>query len=138
MKKIQLEIVTPDGVTLRKEVDSMVLPAWKGQLGVLPGHMPLVSVLRPGEMKVVIDGVEEFLALSGGYAQIGPKKVTVLADTAELASEIDAARAKAKLEAKGKPPEKGVRLTDKQMDEIQISLLKEMVRMKVAEKVRRG
>lgn len=136
MKTIQLEIVTPDGPTFKGEVEALVLPAWEGQLGVLPGHEPLVAVMKPGAMRFTREGKEEWLAVSGGFAQIGPKKVVVLAETAELAEAIDAARAKASLGAKQQAA-KGM-MSDEQIAKMQASLLKELVRMKVAEKGRKG
>jgi F-type H+-transporting ATPase subunit epsilon len=136
MKTLYLEIVTPDGPTFKGEVEALVLPAWEGQLGVLPGHEPLVAVMKPGAMRFTREGKEEWLAVSGGFAQISPKKVVVLAETAELAAAIDTARAKASLGAKQQAA-KGI-MSDEQIAKMQVSLLKELVRMKVAEKGRKG
>jgi F-type H+-transporting ATPase subunit epsilon len=137
VKTFQLEIVTPDGRTYQGPVESVVLPAWEGQLGVLPGHEPLVAVMKPGAMRYHADGKDEWLAVSGGFAQIGPKKVVVLAETAEAAAAIDTARAKAQAGAKQASLSQG-RLSDDQIAKMQVSLLKELVRMKVAEKAKRG
>lgn len=137
MKTLQLEIVTPDGRTFEGAVDSLVLPAWEGQLGVLPGHEPLVAVMKPGAMRFHKDGKDEWLAVSGGFAQIGPQKVVVLAETAELAVAIDTARAKAQAGSKQDLLSAG-HLSDAQIAQMQASLLKELIRMKVAEKGRKG
>lgn len=136
MKTIQLEIVTPDGPTFKGEVSSLVIPAWEGQLGVLPGHEPMVAVMKPGAMRFTREGKDEWLAISGGFAQIGPKKVVLLAETAELAEAIDAARAKASLGSKQQAAAKGM-MSDEQMDRMQAGLLKELVRLKVAERVKK-
>src|SRR5690348_1698526 len=101
MKTFVLEIVTPDGSTFKGDVESCVLPGVEGLFGVLPGHAPFMTVLGPGEAKFIKDGKTEYLALSGGFAQVDPSKVTVLAETAELAAQIDLERAKAQAEAKG-------------------------------------
>lgn len=136
MKTIQLEIVTPDGRTFQGPVESLVIPAWEGQLGVMPGHEPLVAVMKPGAMRFHVDGKDEWLAVSGGFAEIGPKKVVVLAETAEMATAIDAARAKASAGNKQQGLQAGG-MSEEQIAKMQVSLLKELVRMKVAEKAKR-
>jgi F-type H+-transporting ATPase subunit epsilon len=133
MKTLQLEIVTPEGRTYQGPVESLVLPAWEGQLGVLPGHEPLVALLKPGAMRFSVGGKEEWLAVSGGFAEIGPKKVVVLAETAEMAEAIDQARAKASVGAKQQALAQG-HFSEEQIEKMQASLIKELVRLKVAEK----
>lgn len=133
MKTLDLEIVTPEGRTFHGPVEALVLPAWEGQLGVLPGHEPLLAVMKPGAMRFTAAGKDEWLAVSGGFAQIGPRKVVVLAETAEMASAIDAARAKASAGAKQQSLAGG-KLDEAQLEKMQVSLLKELVRMKVAQK----
>ena len=134
-KAFQLEILTPDGPTYQGEVNSLVLPAWEGQLGVLSGHEAMVTAMKPGALNFEANGKEEWLAVSGGFAQIGPDKVVILAETAELAGAIDAARAKAKAGAKQNQLAEGG-FNDEQMLAMQASLMKELVRMKVAEKAK--
>jgi F-type H+-transporting ATPase subunit epsilon len=137
MKTFKLEIVTPDGPTFSGEVESCVLPGMEGLFGVLPRHAPYISVLGHGEAKFTVEGKTEYLALSGGFCQVDPDKVTVLAETAELASQIDAERAKAKAESKGKEI-KEARLSTDQAAMLEASLLKELIRIKVAERRREG
>jgi F-type H+-transporting ATPase subunit epsilon len=132
-KTFKLEIVTPDQITFSGDVESCVLPGIEGLFGVLPMHAPYMTVLGSGEAKFSIEGRTEHLAISGGFAQVDPLKVTVLAETAELASQIDIQRAKAQLEAKGQEL-KTTRLSADQATLIQASLLKEMVRLRVGEK----
>lgn len=134
-KTFKLEIVTPDGSTFSGDVESCVLPGINGLFGVLPGHAPFMTVLGPGEAKFSQGGKTEYLALSGGFAQVDPSKVTVLAETAELASQIDVEKAKAKVESKGNQL-KTTRLSIDQSQMIQASLIKELIRMKVAGKHR--
>jgi F-type H+-transporting ATPase subunit epsilon len=131
MKPFQLEIVTPDGGAFQGQVESLVLPASEGLLGVLHGHEPMVAVMKPGPLHYVQDGKVEWLAVSGGFAQIGPEKTVLLVDTAEMAEAIDAVRAKAAAEMKQqalntKPG------GDPDYAQLEASLMKELVRIKVA------
>ena len=135
MKTFKLEIVTPDGSTFNGDVEGCVLPGVEGLFGVLPGHAPFMTVLGPGVAKFSKEGKTEYLAVSGGFAQVDPKKVTVLAETAELAEQIDVQRAKAKADAKGIEL-KTTRLAADQVALIQASLFKELVRLKAADKLR--
>ena len=88
-----LEIVTPERQVFSDQVDSVVLPGAEGELGVLPHHAPLVSTLGVGELRIRKGGSEEFFAIVGGFLQVRPDKVVVMAETADLASEIDIAKA---------------------------------------------
>ena len=84
-----LEIVTPERLAYSDTVDSVVLPGSEGELGVLPHHAPLVSTLGVGELRIRRAGTEESFAIVGGFLQVRPDKVVVLAETADMASEID-------------------------------------------------
>jgi F-type H+-transporting ATPase subunit epsilon len=90
---IELEIVTPERLAYSDTVDSVVLPGSEGEIGVLPHHAPLVSMLGVGELRIRKDGQEESFAIAGGFLQVRPDKVVVMAETADLASEIDLERA---------------------------------------------
>ena len=90
---IQLEIVTPERLAYQDEVDAVVLPGVEGELGVLPHHAPLVSTLGFGELRIRKGGAEESFAIVGGFVQVRPDKVVVMAETADLASEIDLEKA---------------------------------------------
>ena len=94
------EIVTPERILYTNEVEMVVAPTIDGEIGVLPLHAPLVSVLRPGEIRVKwnSDKDVEWFAVSGGYIQIHEDKVIILADDAEIASKIDLDRARHALE----------------------------------------
>jgi F-type H+-transporting ATPase subunit epsilon len=137
-KTLKLEIVTPDGSTFAGDVESVIIPAWEGLLGVLPGREPLVAALKAGELSYKQDGRAHFVALSGGFAQVSPGKVVVLAETAELAGQIDAARAKAKLEQKQAALKGAAKLSEEQVTAIQAGLLKELIRIKLADKSKRN
>ena len=88
-----LEIVTPERLAYSDTVDSVQLPGSEGELGVLPHHAPLVSMLGIGELRIRKAGAEESFAIVGGFLQVRPDKVVVMAETADLASEIDLQKA---------------------------------------------
>jgi F-type H+-transporting ATPase subunit epsilon len=90
---LQLEIVTPEKLAYQGEVDSVQLPGSEGELGVLPHHAPLVSTLGAGELRLRKGSEDEFFAIVGGFLQVLPDKVVVMAETADMASEIDLERA---------------------------------------------
>lgn len=93
--KIDLEIVTPGRLVMSETADEVVLPGSEGYLGVLPGHAPLLTGLAAGEISYRSGGRARYLAVSGGFAEVLPHRVSVLAETCERAEEIDAARAAA-------------------------------------------
>jgi len=95
MAKTRLEIVTAERVVFSDDVDVVVAPGVEGQLGILPHHAPLMTMLQPGELQVRKGGEEFSLAISGGFLEVRPDRVIVLADAAERAEEIDIARAEA-------------------------------------------
>ena len=90
---IMLEIVTPERLAYSDEVDAVVLPGSEGEMGVLPHHAPLVSTLGVGELRIRKGGTEESFAIVGGFVQVRPDRVVVMAETADMASEIDLEKA---------------------------------------------
>src|SRR5436190_14209892 len=88
-----LEIVTPERLAYSDTVDAVNLPGIEGELGVLPHHAPLVSMLGVGELRIRKGGAEESFAIVGGFLQVRPDKVVVMAETADMASEIDLEKA---------------------------------------------
>jgi F-type H+-transporting ATPase subunit epsilon len=92
---IKLEIVTPERLVFDETVDGVTLPGSDGELGVLPHHAPLVSTLGIGELRIRTGGVEEYFAIVGGFVQVLPDSVVVMAETADLSSEIDLEKAAA-------------------------------------------
>src|SRR3954466_8385999 len=90
---LHLEIVTPERLAYSDTVDSVQLPGSEGELGVLPHHAPLVSMLGVGELRIRKGGAEESFAIAGGFLQVRPDRVVVMAETADLASEIDLEKA---------------------------------------------
>ena len=92
---LQLDIVTPEKLAYSDEVDAVTLPGSEGELGILPHHAPLISTLGAGELVLRKGGAEESFAIVGGFVQVLPDKVVVMAETADMASEIDLERAQA-------------------------------------------
>ncbi len=90
---IRLEIVTPERLVYEDDVDAVTLPGSEGELGVLPHHAPLVTTLGLGELRIRKAGVEDHFAIVGGFLQVRPDRVVVMAETADMASDIDLERA---------------------------------------------
>ena len=97
-KALLLEVVTPDRLVLSTEADVVVCPGVEGQFGVLVGHIPFLSALDIGEMYYRKGGQTEYLAVSGGFAEVTGTKVTIVAEAAEKGREIDVERAMRALE----------------------------------------
>ena len=117
---LQLEIVTPDRLVEKDTVSEVEIPGRDGYLGILPGHAPLITELGVGEIRYRGDGMQYRLAVAWGFAEVLPGKVTILAETAERASEIDVNRAR---EARQRAEEHlriadEVEATDKALDEL--------------------
>lgn len=95
MGTLQLEVVTPDKTVVSAEVEMAVCPGVEGEFGVLPQHVSLLSALKIGELRYRAGGKDENVFISGGFADVNNNVLTVLVESAELAADIDAARAQA-------------------------------------------
>ena len=93
--KLKLEIVTPNGLILNEEVDEVVCSGSEGEFGVLPGHVPFFTTLKIGMLTYKKGNEARFVFVNWGYAEVGPDRVMVLADSAEKSDDIDVERAKA-------------------------------------------
>ncbi|WP_413305272.1 F0F1 ATP synthase subunit epsilon [Bacillus sp. 1P10SD] len=93
MKTIKVNVVTPDGPVYESDVEMVSTKAQSGELGILPGHIPLVAPLAIGVVRLKKGGKTELVAVSGGFLEVRPDQVTILAQTAEKASDIDVERA---------------------------------------------
>ncbi len=98
MATMQLEIITAERQVYSDEVDLVVAPGIDGQLGILPHHAPLMTILQPGEVVVRKDGSDTYMAVTGGFLEVIGNRVTILADACERSEEIDEARAQAAME----------------------------------------
>ena len=132
MAKLRVELVKPEGVVLSQDADFVVAPGLAGELGVLPRHIPLLTPLKPGEVMVRNDGKEEYIFVSGGFLEVLPDKVRILADAAERAEDIDQARAE---EARRRAQE--ALAQDQSNAEAAARLEREVLRLRVAEIRRR-
>lgn len=98
MSTFLLEIVTPERLIFSEQVNSLVVRGVEGELGILPGHVPFVTPLQIAPVSIKADGKELKIAVAGGFVEVRKEKVVILAESAELATEIDVIRAKAALE----------------------------------------
>ena len=136
---LTLEVVTPDRALIREAVDEVVVPAVEGELGVLPGHTPLLSSLKIGELWYRQGQEKHYLAIAFGFVEVLPDRVTVLADVGERAQEIDVQRAeRAKQRAEQRIAQAPSPLTaiDMDIERARIALLKALIRLQVASRVR--
>lgn len=130
-----LQIIALDRIAYEDDVDIVVLPGEEGQLGVLPRHARIVTLLEPGEVLTRKAGEETSLVISGGFAQIGPDSVTILSDAAEYAKDIDMGRAE---EARRRAQERisnPSATTDLEMARAESALLRSLARIRVAERI---
>jgi F-type H+-transporting ATPase subunit epsilon len=132
--KIKFKIVTPERIVFEEEVDQVTLPTQEGEITVLPNHIPLISVLQAGELVAKKDGEEIAMAVSGGMVEVQKNELTVLADTAERAEEIDLARAEEARRRAEKLKEEKVRADETEYAAVAATLEKNLARIKVAKK----
>jgi F-type H+-transporting ATPase subunit epsilon len=95
---LQLDVITPERRLLSEQADSVTVPGLGGELGILPGHTPLISALQTGVLSYTQGGAARRLLVSGGFVEVNNDRVSVLADLAEFPEEVDAARARTERE----------------------------------------
>jgi F-type H+-transporting ATPase subunit epsilon len=135
MATMQFEIVTAERVVYSDEVNVVVAPGIEGELGILPHHAPLLTVLQPGEIRVIKDGEETNIAVTGGFLEVLANKVTILADAAERAEEIDVERAEEAVRRAEERVER--RGADMDMARAVATMRRAQVRLRVAQRRRR-
>jgi F-type H+-transporting ATPase subunit epsilon len=132
--RIQLQIVSADRSLVNETVDEVEIPGSDGYFGVLPGHTPLLAVLGAGELWYRQGAAMHYLAIAFGFAEVQPDRVTILAQIAEKAEEIDLVRAEA---AKKRAEERLTRgAVDMDAERARIALLKSLIRLQVASRAR--
>ncbi|KAA0548590.1 F0F1 ATP synthase subunit epsilon [Bacillus sp. BGMRC 2118] len=133
MKTIKVSVVTPDGPVYESDVEMVSTKAKSGELGILPGHIPMVAPLAIGTVRLKNEGNTELVAVTGGFLEVRPDKVTVLAQAAELGSEIDVTRAE---EAK-KRAEQRLQSNDSSTDtrRAELALQRALNRLKVTGRI---
>ncbi len=135
MAGIRLDIVTAERQVYSEEVDLVVAPGIDGEMASLPSHAPLMTTLQPGELLIRRDGEETSLVITGGFLEVRPERVTVLADAAERAEEIDAERAE---QARRRAEEHlGEKLGATDLARAEAALRRSLVRLRVIQKRRR-
>ena len=128
--KIQLHIVSADRMLVNEAIDEVEIPGAEGYFGVLPGHTPVLALLGAGELWYRQGTEKHYLSMAFGFAEVQPDQVTILAQIAELATEIDVARAEA---ARKRAEERLARPTvDMDAERARIALLKSLIRIQVA------
>ena len=135
-KKVLLEVATPDHLLLSREVDEVIAPGSEGEFGVLPGHAHFLSMLKIGELRYRVGDQINFMSVLWGFAEVTPIKVTILAEIAEKAEDIDVERAQAAVERAEQRLQVGGLPSD--LKEAQISLEKARLRRKIAERAARA
>jgi len=133
---LHLEIVTPERLAYSDDVDMVLVPGSEGELGILPHHTPLVSLLGYGELKIRKGGQEESFAIVGGFLQVRPDKVVVMAETASLASEIDLEKAQEARKEAERTLESGFK-EGSDLSTARASLQHALLHVRVAERHRR-
>lgn len=134
MAKIKLKIVVPEKVVYEKEVDQVTLPTEQGEITILPNHIPLVSIIKAGEIMTKTNGEADSLAVSGGFLEVKKNEVVVLTETAELAEEIDQAQAEEAKTRAQKLLAEAKNREDVDYTALASKIEKELARLKVARK----
>ena len=129
--KIQLRIVTPTRLVVDEEVDEVTAPGVLGQFGVLPNHIAFLTLLQPGELSYKQGGRLTRLAIAGGYAEVLENVMTVLADAAEFAEEIDVARAQ-RAKERAEKNISGLNIDDREFAICEAALTRATARIEVA------
>ena len=132
---LTLEIVTPDRALVTEQVDEVEVPGSGGYFGVLPGHAPLLASLQVGELWYRKGQEKHYLAIAFGFVEVLPDKVTVLAQIAERAEDIDrrrAEQAKARAEQRLTPPHS----SDLDFERARVAMMKSLIRLQVASRAR--
>jgi len=127
---LRLEFVTPERALVHEDVDEVEIPGEDGYFGVLPGHAPLLAALRPGELWYRKGGEKKYAFVAGGFAEVLPDRVAILAQVAEKAEDIDAQRAEA---SKRRAEDRLARPTaDMDAERARIALLRSLMRLQVS------
>ncbi len=135
---IQCDIITQERIVFSGQVDAVNLPGTEGRMGILPNHSPLLSTLDFGEVIVRTAGHEDYFAIGGGFVEIQPDHVTILADSAEQADEIDIERAERARVMAEEVMRTGVKDDPDRIAAVRASLLRAQARTEVGRRRRRA
>ncbi len=134
---LHLEVITPEKKVYEDDVDMVIAPGSEGYLGILPRHAPLLTALGPGEFRVKKGGVEEVLAVFGGFMDVRGDRVVVLTEAAEPAEEIDAQRAQQARDRAQQQLAQAGTLSAADEARARVALQRALVRIRVSERRRR-
>lgn len=135
MPELKLKIVTPEGTVVDESVARVTLPVAEGEVTILPEHMPYIGALQAGEATIGrADQSETAFALSGGFVEFDHDTLTILADTAERAEDIDISRAEAARQRAEELKQQAVSMSEEEYARVAAVLEKELARLKVARK----
>lgn len=134
---IQCDIITQERTVFSGQVDAVNLPGTEGRMGILPNHSPLLTALDFGEVIVRTGNTEEYFAIGGGFLEVQPDHVTILADMAEQADEIDLERVERAREQAEQVMREGVPEDPERLAQIRVSLLRAQVQLDVGRRRRR-
>lgn len=137
MHKIELKIVTPEKVLYQELVESVSFPTPDGEITILPHHIPIISAVKPGELKIKKDSKEEFFSVTKGVVEIDGKTITFLTDAAERATDVDEKRAEEAIK-KAQSIMSEQRQDEEGYAEAMAQMERAMSRMKIAKKHRHG
>ena len=127
---VRLEIVTPEAKTFSDNVGSVVIPGVEGELGVLPMHAPMMTLLEPGELRVMKNGEETLLAVGEGFVEITQEKIAVLTDMAVKESDIDESAAEEAIR-RAEEAMRGERMSDEEQATTKAALMRSLALIKV-------
>ncbi len=133
---LAVDIMSPERLVMQFQADSVVVPAAEGELGILPQHAPLLAQLEPGEIRLRRGDQVEFFAISGGFVEVVNNRVSIFAETAEMAQEIDLERARQAAD-RAKAEIKAAK-TDVDLAQAESALRRALARLRVTEGLRRG
>lgn len=131
---LSLEIITPEKIVYKDEVDEVIAPTIKGQISILPNHIGLLTQIEPGELIVKKDGRENFLAITGGFLEVAKNKISILADYAVRSEDIEVAKAEQAQKRAEKIMEEKV--SEKDFAIAQSELRRSILELKVAQRRR--
>ena len=132
---IDLQIVTPDRMLVHEQVDEVQIPGVEGYFGVLPGHTPLLAALSVGELWYRKGQQKTYLSIANGFAEVLPDRVSILAQLAERAEEIDVERAEA---ARARAAQRLDQKTDVDYERARVALTKSLTRLQVSSRIASG
>jgi F-type H+-transporting ATPase subunit epsilon len=133
---LTLEIVTPDRAVVHEKVDEVQIPGAEGYLGVLPGHTPLLTSLKVGQLWYRQGQEKFYVSIAFGFAEVLPDHVRILADFAERAEDIDLARAEAEKHRAEEILSKPSRVLDMDIERARVSMMKALIRIQVSTRAR--